>query len=158
MYSGPNVMLGYATAPADLARGRSVGELRTGDLARQHEDGLWQIVGRQSRFAKIFGLRVDLDRVEALAADDGVAARAVEHDGRLVLFVTRHLDLASAPEGRGRVRASRARRRAPMSSTSFPTTSSGKPDHATLERHAAVLAAPHLPDADGLPVTPADGP
>ena len=35
VYSGPNVMLGYAEAPADLALGRVVDELRTGDLARQ---------------------------------------------------------------------------------------------------------------------------
>ena len=153
VYSGPNVMLGYATEPADLARGHTVEELRTGDLARQHEDGLWQIVGRQSRVAKIFGLRVDLDRVEALAADDGVAARAVEHDGRLVLFVTRHLDLASARSvaaGCGLP----AHAVAAHVVTSFPTTSSGKPYHATLERHAAVLAARHRPDPVELPVTP----
>jgi acyl-CoA synthetase (AMP-forming)/AMP-acid ligase II len=153
VYSGPNVMLGYATEPADLARGRAVEELRTGDLARQHEDGLWQIVGRQSRFAKIFGLRLDLDRVEALAAADGVAARAVEHDGRLVLFVSRHLDVAS-------VRTVAARCGLPAHAvaahvvTELPTTSTGKPDHATLERHAAILAAGHLPDAGERPVTP----
>ena len=32
---GPNVMLGYADGPADLALGRTVDELRTGDLARR---------------------------------------------------------------------------------------------------------------------------
>ena len=35
VYTGPNVMLGYAGSPADLAAGRTVTELRTGDLARQ---------------------------------------------------------------------------------------------------------------------------
>lgn len=64
VYSGPNVMLGYAEHAADLARGRDVHELRTGDLARFGADGLVEIVGRRSRFAKVVGLRIDLDQVE----------------------------------------------------------------------------------------------
>ena len=67
-------MLGYAEPPADLALGRTSHELRTGDLARQHDDGLYEIVGRRSRFAKLFGLRIDLDRVES-ARDAGVHGR-----------------------------------------------------------------------------------
>jgi acyl-CoA synthetase (AMP-forming)/AMP-acid ligase II len=39
VYRGPNVMLGYADHPADLALGRTVHELRTGDLARRGPDG-----------------------------------------------------------------------------------------------------------------------
>lgn len=85
VYSGPNVMMGYAATPADLARGPELDELRTGDLARIAPDGLVEIVGRSSRFVKIFGLRVDLDRVEALLAERGIAAYAVESgDGVLV--------------------------------------------------------------------------
>ncbi len=138
VYTGPNVMLGYASGPRDLAAGRVVHELRTGDLARQHEDGIFELVGRNSRFAKVFGLRIDLDRVERIAAERGLQARAVEHDGKLVLFVTRHLDLASLdsvavlcgvpPAGLTRLVVS-----------SFPATSSGKPDYASLTRHAAVV-------------------
>ena len=76
VYTGPNVMLGYADGPADLALGRTVDELRTGDLARRAPDGLYEIVGRCSRFAKVFGLRIDLQRVEAGLESDGVSARA----------------------------------------------------------------------------------
>ena len=66
VYRGPNVMLGYATSQADLARGADLDELATGDLARFHaDDGVFEIVGRRSRFVKPFGLRVDLDAVEA---------------------------------------------------------------------------------------------
>jgi acyl-CoA synthetase (AMP-forming)/AMP-acid ligase II len=64
VYSGPNVMLGYAESVLDLSRGREVHELRTGDLARLGPDGLVEIVGRRSRFAKVVGLRIDLDQVE----------------------------------------------------------------------------------------------
>lgn len=65
VYSGPNVMLGYAHRPNDLRLGRTVEELRTGDLARRTDAGLYEIVGRTSRFAKVFGLRIDLQRDDA---------------------------------------------------------------------------------------------
>nr|WP_156268913.1 AMP-binding protein [Kocuria sediminis] len=76
VYTGPNVMLGYAERPADLAAGRTVAELRTGDLARRHPDGLYEVVGRRSRFVKIVGLRVDLGQVERTLAELGVTAAA----------------------------------------------------------------------------------
>ncbi|MER5836540.1 AMP-binding protein, partial [Streptomyces sp. NPDC002130] len=63
VYSGPNVMLGYAETPADLALGRTLEELPTGDIARRAPDGLYEIVGRRSRFIKILGLRLDPHRV-----------------------------------------------------------------------------------------------
>lgn len=84
VYRGPNVMMGYATVPADLAHGPVTDELPTGDLARFHEDdGVFEIVGRRSRFVKPFGLRIDLDHVErelshrwaiAIAGDDAALA------------------------------------------------------------------------------------
>ena len=62
VYRGPNVMMGYAQHPDDLAEGALLDELRTGDLARFHaDDGVFEIVGRRSRFVKPFGLRIDLD-------------------------------------------------------------------------------------------------
>lgn len=85
VYTGPNVMLGYAERPEDLAAGRTVAELRTGDLARRHPDGLYEVVGRRSRFVKIVGLRVDLGQVERMLADLGVTAAAVGSDERLVV-------------------------------------------------------------------------
>ena len=78
VYSGPNVMLGYADSVDDLGRGREVHELRTGDLARIGPDGLVEIVGRRSRFAKVVGLRIDLDQVERDLADAGQPAHCVD--------------------------------------------------------------------------------
>ncbi|MFJ8636902.1 AMP-binding protein [Streptomyces sp. NPDC093568] len=74
VYSGPNVMLGYAESPADLGLGRIVEELHTGDLARRASDGMYEIVGRRSRFAKILGLRIDPQQVETLLDARGVTA------------------------------------------------------------------------------------
>lgn len=70
---GPGVMLGYADHPDDLALGRMVTELRTGDLGGWR-DGLLQIVGRRSGFVKVLGLRIDLGRVEAALERSGLVA------------------------------------------------------------------------------------
>lgn len=67
---GPGVMLGYAEHPDDLALGRMVTELRTGDLGVL-DDGVLRIVGRRSGFVKVLGLRIDLARVEAALERDG---------------------------------------------------------------------------------------
>ncbi|HET6625541.1 MAG TPA: AMP-binding protein [Nocardioidaceae bacterium] len=87
VYTGENVMLGYAESPADLARGRVTAELRTGDVARRTPEGLFEIVGRRSRFAKVFGLRIDLDQVESVFAADGVLACCADGEDRLVVAV-----------------------------------------------------------------------
>ena len=87
VYSGPNVMLGYAESPSDLAVGRSITELRTGDLARKHPAGVYEVVGRRSRFVKIVGLRVDLGQVERILADLGVQAASAGTDDGLVVAV-----------------------------------------------------------------------
>ena len=87
VYTGPNVMLGYAESPADLAAGRTITELRTGDLARKHPAGVYEVVGRRSRFVKIVGLRVDLGQVERILADLGVQAASAGTDDGLVVAV-----------------------------------------------------------------------
>lgn len=63
-YVGPNIMLGYANSPEDLVTDESPPILMTGDIAVRTCDGLIRIVGRQSRFVKPFGVRVNLDDVQ----------------------------------------------------------------------------------------------
>lgn len=87
VYRGPNVMLGYAEAPRDLALGRTVEELRTGDLARRADDGLYEVTGRMSRFVKQFGVRIDLDRAEVTLAMHGLNTCCVGIDEQLVVVV-----------------------------------------------------------------------
>lgn len=65
LYRGPNVMLGYAQARADLALGDvQHGLLRTGDLGRVDADGCFTVTGRLKRFLKLAGVRVSLDELE----------------------------------------------------------------------------------------------
>lgn len=87
VYQGPGVMMGYAERRGDLARGDDLnGRLATGDLGRLDADGYLSVTGRLKRIAKVCGLRLSLDDVEALAAPLAPVA-AVEHDGRLLVAV-----------------------------------------------------------------------
>ena len=90
VYRGPNVMMGYAHRPADLALGNTVDALRTGDIARRGSDGLYEVIGRSSRFVKMYGLRIDLQQVEATMRDHGVTALCTDVDDRLAVAAVGH--------------------------------------------------------------------
>jgi hypothetical protein len=155
VYDGPNVMLGYADSPADLASGRTIDTLRTGDLARA-SDGLFEIVGRRGRRAKVFGLRLDLDRIEAACSHADVTC--VASDDVLHAFTTRRrsaapiraelTELCGLPSSAIRVHLL----------AELPRTPAGKPDLAALERQARivetapaeVVSAPSLRDEFAL--------
>jgi hypothetical protein len=153
VYRGDNVMLGYASSPADLALGATIDALRTGDLARQAPGGLYEIVGRRSRFIKPYGLRVDLDRLERLLADGGVTAVCTGDDQQLVAAV-------ESPEAVPVVQRLVAEQLGlPRSNATvicvdeLPRLPNGKPDHARVRQLAArVAAAPVAGEA-----TPATG-
>ena len=86
VYTGPNVMLGYATQREDLAKGDELGGcLFTGDRARLDAEGYVFVLGRSKRDAKLFGLRVNLDELEAFVRRNGPAA-AVANSNRVVVF------------------------------------------------------------------------
>jgi long-chain acyl-CoA synthetase len=75
VYEGPNVMMGYASHPDDLAAGDALrGVLRTGDIGYLDDDGFLMLVGRSKRIAKVFGLRLNLDEVEARLRECGPVA------------------------------------------------------------------------------------
>ena len=87
VYTGPNVMMGYAESAADLARGDDLGGvLRTGDLGHLDDEGFLFLTGRLKRIGKVFGVRVNLDDVERTLAGHGPVA-AVAGDDKLHVFV-----------------------------------------------------------------------
>ncbi|AQT75533.1 AMP-binding protein [Streptomyces sp. fd1-xmd] len=102
VYTGPNVMLGYAHSPQDLGLGRTVDELATGDIARLSPDGLYELIGRRSRFVKILGLRIDPGQVEAVLARNGVTALCAGDDEALVVAVA--AAVAAGETGTRRIR------------------------------------------------------
>ena len=153
VYRGPNVMLGYADHPTDLALGRTVHELRTGDLARRGPDGLIEIVGRRSRFAKLFGLRVDLDRVEAQLHGQGLRACCVEAGGALGVLVEGAADVDAVRRGAAVASGLPPRAVQVVATGAIPRRANGKPDPraaAELLEGAARRAGPPSP-ADGHP-------
>ncbi|HEY0796100.1 MAG TPA: AMP-binding protein [Acidisarcina sp.] len=89
IYSGPNVMMGYAESPGDLAKGDELnGVLRTGDLARRDEDGYFYMTGRLKRFLKLFGKRFNLDDVERIVSrETGLTAGCFGRDDLLQIAV-----------------------------------------------------------------------
>lgn len=86
VYRGPNVMLGYAFNRADLAKGDELGGvLHTGDHAQLDSEGYVYILGRAKRDAKLFGLRINLDDVEAMLRAHGPVA-IVNGTGKLIVY------------------------------------------------------------------------
>jgi hypothetical protein len=137
VFRGPNVMLGYAEGPADLALGRTVDALRTGDLGRMTPSGLLQVVGRRARFVKVLGHRVDLDTLERRLRARGHDVRCAGRDD-LVVVAGRLLDTAPAQEAvrrevvvTGGVPRT-AVRVVPVQE--HPVLDTGKPDYAAILR------------------------
>ena len=140
IYSGPNVMMGYAHGRADLARAHDLSDLRTGDIARQDERGFYSLVGRRKRMSKIAGLRLGHDAIETALEKAGIAAAVVGDDERILAMVTTpHVDdnqvlqvmMAASGLPRPHLEVGRA--------TSLPKLSTGKIDYASLQ---ARLRAP----------------
>jgi acyl-CoA synthetase (AMP-forming)/AMP-acid ligase II len=129
VYRGANVMMGYARSAADLALGRTVDALRTGDIARRHPNGMYEVVGRRSRFAKLYGLRIDLQRVEDVLRKRGFTAICVEDDGMLLVATS------SRPADRDAQRDAADAAGLPTSAVrvldvaEIPRLPSGKPDY-----------------------------
>lgn len=89
VYRGPNVTMGYALSGDDLEKGdENKGILHTGDIARRDHDGCHFIVGRKSRFLKLFGTRISLDESEQLVKSSfGVDCVCGGNDERMILYI-----------------------------------------------------------------------
>lgn len=89
VYSGPNVMLGYAENRLDLVKSDELlGRLPTGDLAKVDQDGFYYVVGRIKRILKVYGRRVNLDEVEVLLKKQFGTVACQGLDDNLVIFTT----------------------------------------------------------------------
>ena len=88
VYTGPNVMMGYAEGREDLKRGDELkGVLRTGDLGYLDDEGFLYVTGRSKRIGKVMGMRVNLDEVEARLSSRGPTAVVANGDGLLIYCV-----------------------------------------------------------------------
>jgi acyl-CoA synthetase (AMP-forming)/AMP-acid ligase II len=133
VYEGPNVMMGYALSREDLACGDVCGgRLATGDLGHADDEAFFYVTGRSRRFAKVYGLRINLDEVEQELRAAGPVA-AVGHDEQAVVV---YLETGADPAAAKRRLAERYR----LTPRTFdvrvvdqlPTTSAGKIDYGAL--------------------------
>ncbi len=140
IYAGPNVMLGYAHSADDLALGDVLGgELHTGDLGRVGPDGLYEVVGRLNRTAKLFGLRIDLERVESSLTAQGLVVLCADGDGELIVAVAGEVDIGDVRQSAARAAGLPLNAVRVCVADELPRTTTGKPDY------AAVRALPRSP-------------
>ncbi|MAI80316.1 MAG: hypothetical protein CL917_15315 [Deltaproteobacteria bacterium] len=86
-YRGPNTMMGYAWSDGELSGMQGSDVLRTGDIARRLPNGAFEIVGRMSRFVKVFGLRVGLDEVEQHLLKSGIKCVCSSRDDTMYILI-----------------------------------------------------------------------
>ena len=96
VYRGQNVSLGYADSFKDLQLGdQNQSVLHTGDLAYFDENNLYYITGRNNRFIKVFGNRVNLDEVQSFLLEIGLDAACVGTDDKIVVYITDPIKIES---------------------------------------------------------------
>jgi long-chain acyl-CoA synthetase len=89
VYHGRNVSMGYAEKGYDLGReDENKGVLFTGDMARRDEEGFYYIVGRKTRFIKLFGNRVSLDETENILKSMVTDCACVGNDDKMIVYIT----------------------------------------------------------------------
>lgn len=139
VYSGPNVMMGYAQSREELQLGDVQGSsLHTGDLGYIDEEGFLFLTGRTKRIAKVAGARVSLDEIEAMATQLAPVAAVDAGEAGVTVFTT-----VTDPDVRSQVRRDLARRLhvavkliAVESVTALPLMANGKVDYRTLSSWA----------------------
>lgn len=136
-YTGPNVMLGYAEGPADLALGDVQGDsLDTGDLGAVDADGFLFLRGRTKRIAKVAGMRISLDELESHASGPGPVAAVSAGDDGAVVFCEwpADADVAGPQRALGRHLKLPPRSVVLRRVEALPKLANGKVDYQALER------------------------
>ncbi len=87
VYYGPNVMMGYAINRQELELEPGLEKLVTGDIAEWNEHGLVRIVGRKSRFSKLYGKRQNLADIEQFFNTETFSLAACSDDHHLFLAI-----------------------------------------------------------------------
>ena len=134
-------MLGYALSRADLDSPAGPPVLKTGDIAERLENGYVRIIGRSSRFIKLFGLRVGLDEMENGLRAQGHRAYVSGSDEKLVVFLVDATDpCRAARAARPRLSVARACRGRSCRSNRCRCSRRARSTMRELSRRAASVA------------------
>lgn len=128
VYSGPNVMMGYAGSREELRLGAVTDELITGDLAERIEGGFFRIVGRRSRFSKIAGLRLGHDDIQGKLQPTCPGCVVTGNDALLGIAIGPGQDTDRVRSMAARITGLPAGRIGVVSYDALPRLPSGKPD------------------------------
>ncbi len=132
VYTGPNVMMGYASDAQDLQKGAEIAELATGDLAQRDADGIYRITGRLSRMSKIAGLRIGHDALERGLWEHGYEP-AIWGDDDTLYIAAATADEALAQKAADLAGIGRSHIEL-VSCKSFPRRANGKIDYPALKQ------------------------
>jgi acyl-CoA synthetase (AMP-forming)/AMP-acid ligase II/lysophospholipase L1-like esterase len=140
VYRGPNVMMGYAESASDLALGKLVYALYTGDMACRKANGSYRIVGRLSRFSKIIGLRVSLDDLERWLEQQGIKGAVGGDDELIAVGITRRHGQHELKQRMIKAFGLPEKSLEVVTVDPLPTRASGKVDHHALLRQVRATA------------------
>ena len=134
VYKGRNVSMGYATGFDDLIKGdENHGILFTGDLAKRDHDHFYYIVGRNKRFLKIFGNRINLDEMESLMENIVQDYACTGTDDHLIIFTTNKIRMAKVKRYISTVTGIHQSAISIRSCAEIPKNLTGKTDYSKLE-------------------------
>ena len=88
VYKGKNVSMGYAENYKDLIKkDENKGYLVTGDVGYKDPQNFFFITGREKRFIKIFGNRINLDEIEDKLKEEGIICACNEKNDLLNMYI-----------------------------------------------------------------------
>ena len=88
LFRGRNVSLGYAKNLNDLKKGdTNKGQILMDDIGKIDRDGFLFILGKNSRFIKLHGLRINLDEIQDLLSSINFPSKCVFKNNKLMIFI-----------------------------------------------------------------------
>lgn len=135
IFKGKNVFGGYAYSYKDLDKINKSNVLKTGDLAYFDKEGFYFITGRKSKFAKVYGIRINLEELEQNLKTRKFETVCINFKNHIIIFVKKDdnkkklLDLCSKITGQS-ISIFKIKK-----IENFPRTSSGKISYQNLKEN-----------------------